>query len=60
MGNPKDVDAVIDSQAKVIGVQNVRVVDASMFPFVPPGHPTALICKLLVLVISESKAPSSY
>jgi choline dehydrogenase len=38
--------AVIDSQARVIGVHNLRVVDASSFPLLPPGHPTSTICKL--------------
>lgn len=39
MGEPTNPDAVVDSNAKVIGVQNLRVVDASIFPTLPPGHP---------------------
>ena len=43
MGNSSDPMAVIDSQARVIGVKNLRVVDASSFPVLPPGHPIATI-----------------
>jgi choline dehydrogenase len=46
MGRRNDSMAVIDSQARVIGVHNLRVVDASSFPLLPPGHPTSTICKL--------------
>jgi choline dehydrogenase len=45
MGKAKDPNAVVDSSAKVIGIKNVRVVDASAFPFLPPGHPQATVCK---------------
>lgn len=38
--------AVLDSHARVYGVQNLRVVDASSFPFLPPGHPQALVYAL--------------
>jgi choline dehydrogenase len=37
---------VIGSQARGIGVHNLRVVDAPSFPLLPPGHPTSTICKL--------------
>ncbi|KAL4911543.1 hypothetical protein BDW74DRAFT_9606 [Aspergillus multicolor] len=39
MGNASNPDAVVDSTGKVYGVQNLRVVDASIFPTLPPGHP---------------------
>ncbi|KAL2842465.1 hypothetical protein BJX68DRAFT_278367 [Aspergillus pseudodeflectus] len=39
MGKATDPNAVVDSHAKVIGVKNLRVVDASIFPTLPPGHP---------------------
>lgn len=45
MGRSDDVNAVVDSHAKVIGVQGLRVVDASAFPLLPPGHPQATVCK---------------
>ncbi|KAI1476103.1 putative GMC oxidoreductase [Daldinia eschscholtzii] len=44
---PKDNEmTVVDSTAKVIGVQNLRVVDASAFPLLPPGHPMATVYAL--------------
>jgi choline dehydrogenase len=45
MGKSTDPNAVVDSKAKVIGVNNLRVVDASAFPFLPPGHPQSTVCK---------------
>lgn len=45
MGNSTDPNAVVDSEAKVIGVSNLRIVDASAFPFLPPGHPQSTVCK---------------
>ncbi|GAM40013.1 hypothetical protein TCE0_034f12030 [Talaromyces pinophilus] len=43
MGRPNDKNAVVDSKARVIGVQGLRVVDASAFPFLPPGHPMSTV-----------------
>lgn len=45
MGKSDDPSAVVDSQARVYGVNNLRVVDASAFPFLPPGHPQSTVCK---------------
>ena len=45
MGKTGDPKAVVDSKARVIGVKNLRVVDASAFPLLPPGHPMATVCK---------------
>jgi choline dehydrogenase len=45
MGRSEDPRAVVDSRAKVFGVQKLRVVDASALPFMIPGHPMATICK---------------
>lgn len=39
MGKSNDSMAVIDSKARVYGVSGLRVVDASSFPFLTPGHP---------------------
>jgi choline dehydrogenase-like flavoprotein len=44
MGAVNDTMAVVDSKGRVIGVQNLRVVDASIFPFLPPGQPSATVC----------------
>jgi choline dehydrogenase len=46
MGKIDDPMAVVDSKARVIGVNSLRVVDASAFPFLPPGHPQATIYAL--------------
>ena len=46
MGKVGDPKTVIDSKARVVGVSGLRVVDASAFPFLPPGHPSAAICRL--------------
>jgi choline dehydrogenase-like flavoprotein len=45
MGNLTDPMAVVDSQARVIGVNKLRVVDASSFALLPPGHPQSTVCK---------------
>jgi choline dehydrogenase/5'-oxoaverantin cyclase/versicolorin B synthase len=45
MGKSNDPKAVVDSNGQVIGAKNLRVVDASIFPFLPPGQPSATVCK---------------
>ncbi|KAL8722841.1 MAG: hypothetical protein Q9225_000728 [Loekoesia sp. 1 TL-2023] len=46
MGKVDNPMAVVDSRGRVIGVKGLRVVDASIFPFLPPGQPSATVCKL--------------
>ena len=46
MGKRNDPMAVVDSNAKVIGVNGLRVVDASAFPFLPPGQPQSIVYAL--------------
>ncbi len=46
MGMVNDSMAVVDSRARVIGVQRLRVVDASAFPFLPPGQPQSMVYAL--------------
>ncbi|KAF2726644.1 oxidoreductase [Polyplosphaeria fusca] len=43
MGPKSDPETVVDSRARVIGVKGLRVVDASAFPFVPPGQPMSVV-----------------
>lgn len=38
MGRPDDPDAVVDSQCRVIGLDGLRVVDASIMPCVPSAN----------------------
>ena len=53
MGRSNDSMAVIDSRARVYGTQNLRVVDASSFPFLPPGHPQATIYALAEKIVAD-------
>lgn len=46
MGTADDANAVVDPQAQVIGVTGLRVVDASAFPILPPGHPQSTVYAL--------------
>lgn len=43
MGMGEDPMAVVDSRAKVLGVQGLRVVDASAFPFAVPANPQSTV-----------------
>ncbi|CAN8100946.1 unnamed protein product [Discula destructiva] len=43
MGRVDDPTAVVDSNARVIGVSGLRVVDASSFALLPPGHPQSTV-----------------
>jgi choline dehydrogenase len=43
MGRQKDTMAVVDSHARVYGMQGLRVVDASSFPFLPPSYPQSTV-----------------
>lgn len=46
MGKKDDPQAVVDSNARVYGVKGLRVVDASAFPLLPPGHPQSTVYAL--------------
>lgn len=49
MGKAEDVEegkAVVDSHGRVFGVDGLRVVDASAFPFAMPGHPQSAVYAL--------------
>lgn len=53
MGRRSDPLAVIDSSARVYGTQGLRVVDASSFPVLPPGHPQSTVYMLAEKIASE-------
>ncbi|RDW60603.1 glucose-methanol-choline oxidoreductase [Coleophoma cylindrospora] len=46
MGRSDDKMAVVDTKARVYGVQGLRVVDAAAFPILPPGHPQSTVYAL--------------
>jgi choline dehydrogenase len=48
MGRPDDPQAVVDSQLRVRGVDRLRVVDASVMPYITSGNtnsPTLMIAE---------------
>ena len=45
MGGKNDSTAVVDTNGRVYGVQSLRIVDASIFPLLPPGHPQSTVCE---------------
>ncbi|KAF6230388.1 hypothetical protein HO133_004730 [Letharia lupina] len=51
MGNDDDQMAVVDAQLRVRGVDNLRVVDASIMPTLMGGHP-----QVAVYAIAEKAA----
>jgi choline dehydrogenase len=55
MGRENDTMAVVDPQARVYGVKGLRVVDASAFPFLPPGHPQATVYMLAEKIAEDIK-----
>ena len=46
MGKREDRMAVVDNEARVFGTKGLRVVDASAFPFLVPGHLQATVYAL--------------
>jgi choline dehydrogenase len=46
MGKAGDARAVVDSAGRVFGTTGLRVVDTSVFPVLPPGHPQSTVYAL--------------
>lgn len=42
MGSQDDPTAVVDPRLRVIGIRNLRVIDASIIPMIMSGHPNAV------------------
>lgn len=55
MGKADDKMAVVDPQARVYGIDGLRMVDASSFPFLPPGHPQATIYALAEKIAEDNQ-----
>ena len=55
MGRSNDTLAVVDSKARVYGIQGLRVVDASAFPFLTPGHPQSGVYMLAEKIAEDIK-----
>ncbi|KAF7716523.1 Versicolorin B synthase [Penicillium ucsense] len=53
MGMKSDRMAVVDHRARVFGVERLRVVDASAFPLLPPGHPQSVVYMLAEKIAAD-------
>ena len=60
MGKPEDEYAVVDSNCQVYGTKNLRVADASVFPFLPPGLPMGTVYMLAEKVADAIKKENEY
>jgi choline dehydrogenase len=59
MGAADDEMAVVDNQCRVFGVENLRVVDASIFPTIPNGNlnaPTIMVAEKAADIIRNRPA----
>lgn len=62
MGRQDDPMAVVDSELKVYGIDNLRVVDASVMPEVPTGNtnaPTIMLAEAAADIIRRKKLPKA-
>lgn len=63
MGEPEEPGTVVDTECRVLGVEGLRVVDASIFPTVPNGNinaPTIMVAeKAADLILGNTTLPQS-
>lgn len=63
MGQSDDPRSVVDTECRVLGVEGLRVVDASIFPTVPNGNinaPTIMVAeKAADLILGKTTLPQS-
>lgn len=61
MGAPDNTDSVVDNACRVIGLDALRVVDASVFPSLPNGNinaPTIMVAeKMADVILGEPQLP---
>ena len=50
-----EAGVVVDSKARVLGVKGLRVVDASVFPVLPPGHPQSAVYMVAEKIVADIK-----
>lgn len=55
MGRKGDSTAVVDTRARVFGVERLRVVDSSSFALLPPGHPQVSLYIFIFVLPSWSE-----
>ncbi|KAH5267271.1 hypothetical protein HBI72_084690 [Parastagonospora nodorum] len=53
MGKSPESGAVVDARGRVFGTQSLRIVDASVLPFLPPGHPQATVYALAAKIAKD-------
>ncbi|MDB5877033.1 MAG: Choline dehydrogenase, partial [Variovorax sp.] len=64
MGPASDPTSVVDSELRVIGLQGLRIADASVMPIMPSGNtqiPTMMIAeKAADLLLGRAAPPAEY
>ncbi len=63
MGAANDENAVLDNHCRVLGIENLRVVDSSIFPSIPNGNlnaPTIMVAeKAADLILGKNPLPAA-